>query len=66
MVKYILVSCTCSVPALQCLILMVWNPCKNFMRVKFFMTHLINRAKISHDVPRGAHEGENSHDTPRG
>ena len=35
------------------------------MRVKFFMTHLVNRANISHDVPHVAHEGEISHDVPR-
>ena len=47
---------------------MVRNPCKIykfFIRVIFFMTHLVNRAKISHDVPRVAHEGEISHDVPR-
>ena len=28
------------------------------------MTHLVNRANISHDVSRVAHEGEISHDVP--
>ena len=37
---------------------------KIVMRVKIFMTHLVNRAKISHDVLLGAHEGENFHDKP--
>ena len=41
------------------LIKIVWCGIRaKIMRVKFSMTHLVNRAKITHDVPRGAHEGE--------